>query len=62
MGPIGCPETSVSSYNYTLLNLPEKQIYFATEVWNLASLCVVTQSIKPEICYMAFTDEFEPHP
>ena len=26
MGPIGCPETSVRSYHYTLRNIPEEHI------------------------------------
>jgi hypothetical protein len=28
MGPVGCPETSIRNYNYSLRNYPEEISYF----------------------------------
>ena len=33
MGPIGCPETSVTNYHHTLSNIPEEWRYVVSYVW-----------------------------
>jgi len=47
MGPMGCPETSVSNYQSTLLHISEEQdlIYTAAEAWSHSVVCC---------CYQAF--------
>jgi hypothetical protein len=35
MGPIGCPETSVTTYQYMLRNITEEEdLIYTTEAWN----------------------------
>jgi hypothetical protein len=49
MGPIGCPETSVTNYQHTLRNIPEKQRPFAAAALTQASQYLnLTLPISPK--------------
>jgi len=44
MRPIGCPETSVMNYNYTLRNNPEERISYTALPFNGCNVAVVTST------------------
>ena len=52
MGPIGCAETSVRNYNYSMLNKQKSVVlsYFEAETWNDAKTKVVeTTDLKDSV-------------
>ena len=52
MGPIGCVETLVRNYNYSLLNKQKSVVlsYFEAETWNDAKIEVVeTTDLKDSV-------------
>jgi len=48
MGPIGCPETAVKNYHYTLSNIPEErrsQNYVSWTEWKSVCVCCIWGNI-----------------
>ena len=58
MGPIGCPETSVRNYHYTLRNIPEERRALVSFLCALI-LPAKTRHVLPQallyhwVCYVA---------
>jgi len=54
MGPIGCPETSVSNYHHSLINNPEERSYMvqssAQECTSYTAIRRLTTGIRSEKC------------
>jgi hypothetical protein len=53
MGPIGCPETSIRNYNYSLCNSPEERSSHLTRRGNLESYMTLLFTFK-----IPFTNKF----
>jgi hypothetical protein len=66
MGPIGCPETSVSNYQPTLRNIPEEQrsypyfLFFASEFSSIYFLLFLVFSPFSDLLYFIFLVLFRP--